>query len=138
MGRRLQSSLSTNNEQRKLGRSSFCCCYIGVAFQSRIQTVGTRLSKHMKDDSNQTAMLYISLISHPIYGTPKNTLQTPKLEQENKETLAMSVKENIPWGIFSCKLYFSFHLVNMAADKVFESRTFNVGHFRSCFHSPKN
>lgn len=60
------------------------------------------------------------------------------LEQENKETLAMLVKGNIPWGIFSRKLIFSFHLVNMAADQVFESRTFNIGHFRSCFHSPKN
>lgn len=92
----------------------------------------------MKDNSNQTAMLYISLISHSIYGTPKNTLQALQLEQENKETLAMLVKEIIPWWIFSCKLYFSFHLVNMAADQVFESRTFNIGHFGSCFHSPKN
>ena len=30
----------------------------------------------MKDNSYQTAMLYISLISYSIYGTPKNTLQT--------------------------------------------------------------
>ena len=30
----------------------------------------------MKDNSYQTAMLYISLISYSIYGTPKNTLHT--------------------------------------------------------------